>query len=266
MLSSIKVCKPAPYAPGLALNTRKVLFAQRHQATALQPVNTLFRLPHASGFISSGSFNLATACTARSIRFICAGNASRKNPEQRSEHQSAPIKASSGMTSKPVTRRLAGSHTGCTPINAKACAISSPPVRIFDVLPIKLAPLANCHYLANSAQSPHLPMSNRRHAVGKARRGCRLKRNYDPLQDRVGSCWRPDGPAAIKRPASAECSAASSGPQRNKYGLAALKPGQSACRPGDRIQNTIKCRIDQFTREFIKPLFCMTIVAMRRVD
>jgi len=38
-----------------------------------------------------------------------------------------------GMISNPVTLPLARSHKGWTPINAKAWAISSPPVRMFAV-------------------------------------------------------------------------------------------------------------------------------------
>ena len=37
------------------------------------------------------------------------------------------------MTSMPVTRPDAPSQTGRAPISASACAMSSPPVRMFDV-------------------------------------------------------------------------------------------------------------------------------------
>ena len=40
---------------------------------------------------------------------------------------------SSGSTSKPVTRLEATSHVGFTPMSASACAMSSPPVRMFAV-------------------------------------------------------------------------------------------------------------------------------------
>ncbi len=40
---------------------------------------------------------------------------------------------SAGTTSKPVTRRDAASQVGRTPISASAWAMSSPPVRMFDV-------------------------------------------------------------------------------------------------------------------------------------
>jgi hypothetical protein len=74
------------------------------------------------------------ARTTRSNSSIWAGNASRKKPEMR-KVTSTRGRASfaSGMISKPVTRQLVVSHVGFAPTSAMACAISSPPVRMFDV-------------------------------------------------------------------------------------------------------------------------------------
>ena len=50
----------------------------------------------------------------------------------------------SGMTSMPVTRPDAPSQTGRAPISASACAMSSPPVRMFDV-PQTVSAIARGH-------------------------------------------------------------------------------------------------------------------------
>ena len=84
----------------------------------------------ASGFSSALSSRAATARTAASISAIWAGNRSRKRPEIRhvTSTRGRPVLAV-GKTSIPVTRPVALSQVGRQPINAKPCAISSPPVR-----------------------------------------------------------------------------------------------------------------------------------------
>ena len=73
----------------------------------------------------------ATALSNRSIR---PGKASRKKPEMRSVTSTRGRSSTeAGRISKPVTRPLAPSQTGRTPISASACAMSSPPVRMFAV-------------------------------------------------------------------------------------------------------------------------------------
>ena len=88
----------------------------------------------ADGFTLSASFSVATARAAESNKSIRPGKASRKNPDIRSVTSTlGRSNTLAGITSNPVTRRLAVSHVGCTPMSAKAWAMSSPPVRIFEV-------------------------------------------------------------------------------------------------------------------------------------
>mgnify|MGYP003694055253 CR=1 FL=1 len=84
----------------------------------------------ASGFSSALSSRAATARTAASISAICAGKRSRNSPEIRhvTSTRGRPALAG-GKTSIPVTRPVALSQVGRQPINARPCAISSPPVR-----------------------------------------------------------------------------------------------------------------------------------------
>ena len=82
----------------------------------------------------------AIAATALSNSSIRPGKASRKKPEIRkvTSTRGRP-RTAAGITSNPLTRREASSHTGRAPISASAWAMSSPPVRMFDVPQAEIA-------------------------------------------------------------------------------------------------------------------------------
>jgi hypothetical protein len=74
------------------------------------------------------------ARATRSKSSIWAGKASRKKPEMRKVTSTrGRARRASGMISKPVTRQLVVSQVGLAPTSAMAWAMSSPPVRMFDV-------------------------------------------------------------------------------------------------------------------------------------
>ena len=65
---------------------------------------------------------------------MTCGNASRKKPEIRTVTSTRGRPSSSvGITSRPVTRREASSHSGRTPNRASTSAMSSPEVRMAEV-------------------------------------------------------------------------------------------------------------------------------------
>ena len=77
---------------------------------------------------------MATFSTAALNNEITSGKASLKNPEIRNKTSIlGRFNSSKEITSKSVTLLFIPDQIGFTPIKAKACAISSPPVLIVEV-------------------------------------------------------------------------------------------------------------------------------------
>ena len=140
---------------------------------------------------------------------IWSGKTSRNRPEMRSvtSTRGRPSIAS-GRISKPLTRLEAKSQTGRTPISAKACARSSPPVRMVALAP-KIEhdpPRPVAMVLRVAGQRPPRRRGGRSpRRCGSARRADRSRRGCGRSAARRGArapARRP-GRAATKRPSSA---------------------------------------------------------------
>ena len=171
-----------------------------------------------------------------------------------SRRRAAGRASASGMISKPVTRQLAGSQTGCAPISASACAMSSPPVRMFDV-PQAERP-SDCRILAvilevalEQGVAPILAQASRRPA--SARRGCRPNRSCGPVgstssRPRVGA---PEGPGATKRPSRPSST-------RGDLARARRRAAQGGCDRVDLVEHRSRAAVQARCRRLVPTTSC----------